>query len=213
MSPRSLLRFGARLFLVRRKFVFEADLDDIRRAESRIPVRFRTGKKEDLKTLAQPGHDYDRAALEFARERLRAGDSLTFGESGNNVAFHSWLMFGQLDMGVRRYLPTAADTACVYRLYTVAAYRGRRLAPTWFWFIREQLLQRNVRRVVAWVEGRNRASRRAFEGAGFRPIGCIWHVQFLFRIWFFVPPSLRANLQRQATVKSAAEPLQAAQGL
>jgi GNAT superfamily N-acetyltransferase len=191
--------------------VFEADLNDIRRAEPRIPARFRPGNEDDLMQLSQGTHDYDAAAREFGMERLQAGDSLTLAESGNEVVFYSWLMFGQLDMGMRRYLPIAADTACVYRLFTVAACRGRRLAPAWFWFIRERLRQRNLRRVVAWVEARNLASRRSFESAGFRRIGYIWHVQFLFRIYFFVSPSLSARLQRQATIESPAEPLQAAQ--
>jgi len=191
--------------------VFEAHLSDIRRAEPRIPARFRPGDKDDLMRLSQAKHEYDSAAREFGIERLRAGDSLTLAELGNDVVFYSWLMFGQLDMGMRRYLPIAADTACVYRLFTVAAYRGRRLAPAWFWFMREHLRQRNLRRIVAWVEARNQASRHAFEAAGFRRIGCIWHVQLLFRIYFFVSPSLRARLQREAAIESAGEPLQAAQ--
>ncbi len=186
MSPRTLLRFCARVFLVRRKLVFEADLDELRQAEPRIPARFRPGNQNDLMRLSRATHDYDDDAREFGLERLQAGDLLTLAESGSNVVFYGWLMCGQLDMGMRRYLPIAADTACVYRLFTVAAHRGRRLAPAWFWFIREPLRQRNVRRMVAWVEARNLASRRAFEGAGFRRIGCIWHVQFLFRRYFLL---------------------------
>jgi len=211
MIPRSFLRFCARLFLVRRKLVFAADPNDIRPTEPRFPVHFRSGDRNDVMRFSQAVDDYDAPARDYALERLRAGDSLTLAESGNEVVFHAWLMFGQLDMGMRRYLAIAPDTACVYRLFTRARHRGRKLAPAWFWFIREPLRQRTVRRVVAWVEGRNRASQRAFEGAGFRRIGSIWHVQFLFGCFFFVSPSLRAELRRNATVEPAAELAQAAQ--
>jgi hypothetical protein len=197
MSLRSVLRFGAKICLVRRKLVFEADLDELRPAEPRISARFRAGDRNDVLRMSEAAHDYDMLAQEFALERLRAGDRLTVAESGNQIVFYSWLMFGQLDVGMRRYLPLSADTAYLYRLFTVAAYRGRRLSPAYFWLIREQLRQQNVRRVVSWVEARNLVSRRVFEAAGFRQIGCIWHVQFLFRSYFFVPPALRARLQEQ----------------
>lgn len=210
MNFRSFLRFCARLFLIRRKLVFEADLDDIRQAEARMPVRFRAGAEADLVRLSQAMHDYDPPAVAFAIERLDAGDSLTVAESRKDIVFYSWLMFGQLDMGMRRYLRIAADTATVYRVFTIATCRGRRLAAGWFWWIREQLRESDVRRLVAWVEARNVASRRAFESAGFHQIGCIWHVQFLFHVFLFVSPSLRARLRRQAAIESAPAPAPAA---
>jgi GNAT superfamily N-acetyltransferase len=212
MSPRSILRLGAKIFLVRRKLVFEADLDEIRPAESRVAVRFRPGDPSDLLRMSEAGHDYDRTAQEFALERLCAGDRLTLAQTGNQIVFYSWLMFGQLDLGTRRYLPLSADTAYLYRLFTVAAYRGRGLAPAYFGLIRDQLRQQNLRRVVSWVEARNLVSRRVFEAAGFREIGCIWHVQFLFRSYFLISPTLRARLREHtAVMESAAAPAKAAQ--
>ena len=212
MSPRSVLRLGAKICLVRRKLVFEAGLDELRPAEPRISARFRLGDQNDLKRMSEAVHDYDMLAQEFALERLRAGDRFTLAESGNQIVFYSWLMFGQLDMGMRRYLPLSADTAYLYRLFTVAAYRGRGLSPAYFWSIREDLSQQNVRRVVSWVEARNLVSRRVFEAAGFRQIGCIWHVQFLFRSYFFVSPTLRARLREHfAVTESPAVPAKAAQ--
>ena len=212
MSLRSVLRLGAKICLIRRKFVYEADLDELRPAEPRISARFRLGDRNDVLRMSEAVHDYDMLAQEFALERLRAGDRLTLAESGNQIVFYSWLMFGQLDVGMRRYLPLSADTAYLYRLFTVAAYRGRRLSPAYFWLIREQLRQQNMRRVVSWVEARNLVSRRVFEAAGFRQIGCIWHVQFLFRSYFFVPPTLRARLsEHSAAAESLAVQAKAAQ--
>jgi len=212
MSLQSVLRLGARIFLVRRKLVFEAGLDELRPAEARVPARFMSGNQNDLPRMSEAVHDYDAPAQEFALERLRAGDRLTLAESGNQIVFYSWLMFGQLDMGMRRYLPISSDTAYLYRLFTVAAYRGRRLAAAYFWLIRDQLRQQNMQRVVSWVEARNRVSRRAFEAAGFREIGCIWHVQVFFRTYFLISPTLRARLRENISVAEApAAPAKAAQ--
>ena len=87
--------------------------------------------------MSEAAHDDDMLAQEFALERRRAGDRLTLAESGNQIVFYGWLMFGQLDVGMRRYLPLSADTAYLYRLFTVAAYGGRKLSAAYFWLIRE----------------------------------------------------------------------------
>lgn len=196
MKARSILQFGATIFLVRRKLVFDAPLDDIQRATARIPVRFRFGDEGDLMRLSESSHDYDKAARQFSLERLQAGDRLILAESkagrGNEIVFYGWLMFGQIDMGVRNYLKLSPGAVCSYRLFTTPSHRGQKLCAAYFAFIRDRLEAMGQRRVLLWVEARNRISRRVHETAGFRPIGSIWHIRFLFRSYFYVPKALRA---------------------
>jgi acetyltransferase (GNAT) family protein len=200
MNARSILRFGARIFFVRRKLVFDARLDEIPNVAARTPVRFRFGDAADLMRLSARTHDYDTAATRFSLDRLLAGDRFVIAESAigsrDEVLFYGWLMFGQLDMGVRTYLPLASDSVYSYRLFTAASHRGKKLCAAYFTFIREQLEAEGHRRVLSWVEARNLISRRVHEAAGFRSIGCIWHIQFLFRSYFYVPKTLRASLRR-----------------
>src|SRR5262249_21907842 len=129
--------------------------------------------------------------------RLRAGDHFTIAESGNKTVFYCWLMFGEMDLGFRRPIELAPDTAYLYKLFTIATARGRGLAPAYFWLLRELLRQQHMRRVVSWVEARNRISRQVFSRSGFRQIGTIWHIQFFFQTFFFVPSSLRARLRER----------------
>jgi RimJ/RimL family protein N-acetyltransferase len=195
MNLRALLQCGARVILVRRKIVYEADFDELHKADARLLVQFRSGTAVDLSRLSKDEHSYDASALEFGAERLRAGDRLTLGEAGNEIAFYGWRMRGQFDTGVRQYLPLAPDAAYLYRLFTVAKYRGRGLTPAHFWYVREQLSDQGVRRLVSWVEARNVVSCRVHEKSGFRRIGSIWHIQFLFRTYSFVPTALKARLK------------------
>ena len=200
MNVRSILRFGARIFFVRRKLVFDARLDEIPNLTARTPVQFRFGDAADLMRLSQGTHDYDTAATRFSLDRLLAGDRLVIAESAigprDEALFYGWLMFGQLDMGVGKYLPLAPDSVYSYRLFTAASHRGKKLCAAYFTFIREQLEAEGHRRVLSWVESRNLISRRVHEAAGFHSIGCIWHIQFLFRSYFYVPKTLRESLRR-----------------
>ncbi len=215
MNVRSILRFGAKICYLRRKVVFDARVDEIPNVTARTPVRFRFGDAADLMRLSEGTHDYDAAATRFSLDRLVAGDRLVLAESAlgprDEALFYGWLMFGQLDMGVGRYLSLAPDTVCSYRLFTTAAHRGKKLPGAYFTFIREQLEAEGHRRVLCWVEARNLISRRVHEAAGFHSIGCIWHIQFLFRSYFYVPKTLRESLQRSHAEHKAA-PLAAGAG-
>jgi hypothetical protein len=200
MNVRPILRFGARLCFVRRKLVYDVRLDQIPDVAARVPVRFRFGDAADLMRLSEEAHEYDTAATRLGLDRLLAGDRLVIAESAigqrDDVLFYGWLMFGQLDMGVRKYLPLASDSVYSYRLFTAVSHRGKKLCPAYFTFIRQQLEEEGHRRLLSWVEARNLISRRVHEAAGFHSIGCIWHIQFLFRSYFYVPKTLRASLRR-----------------
>jgi hypothetical protein len=199
MNVRSILRFGARIFFIRRKLVFDARVDEIPNVIARTPVRFRFGDAADLMRLSERTHDYDTSATRLSLDRLLAGDRLVIAEAAigpmDEVLFYGWLMFGQLDMGVGKYLPLAPDSVYSYRLFTAASHRGKKLCAAYFTFVREQLEAEGRRRVLSWVEARNLISRRVHEAAGFHSIGCIWHIQFLFRSYFYAPKALRACLR------------------
>jgi L-amino acid N-acyltransferase YncA len=212
MDTRAILRFGAGIFLVRRKIVYEAGLADLRPAAPRIPVQSRQGSRDDLMRLSAAEHDYDADAKRFAMKRMLAGDMFTIGEQNGRVVSYGWLMFQQMDMGVGRYLPLAADTAYLYRLFTTESARGQGLSNAYFWCVAQQLAARNLNRVISWMEARNRTSRRVHEKGGFRAIGTIWHVQFLFRTYCFAPSSLRRKLVTPANVVAAAIPAKVAHG-
>jgi L-amino acid N-acyltransferase YncA len=194
LSLRSILRLGARLGSCRRKLILECTTADAFAAVAAVPVTFRYGRAADLETLAAPEYAYDAAARAFGLERLRAGDRLVLCESAGRIVFYAWVMFGQMDMGLREYASLSPARAYTYKLFTLPDSRGQRICPAYYTFIKRELRALGYRSLVAWVEAGNRASIRAHKRAGFRVVGCIWHIRFLFRSYPLLRPALRRNL-------------------
>jgi RimJ/RimL family protein N-acetyltransferase len=186
MKLRRMLSPVARLAYLRHKIVLEAALDDLRPVEPALRVIFRTGSEADLRAFSLKAHGYDEEARCFGLERLAAGDRLVIGSAPSGVAFYAWIMFGQMDLGCRAYRPIPRDVAYTYKLFTVPGYRGQRICPAYYTWLKAVLPPEGIRRVRAWVESGNDASMRSHLHSGFHPAGAIWHAQFLFRSYFFV---------------------------
>lgn len=195
LLPAPLLHACARIFVIRRKIVFEAALDEIRWIAARTRVNYRFGDASDLARLSPDHHAYDAAAKRYSSERLAAGDKLILGETGRQVAFYGWAMFGRIDLGVRNLFSVGEDTVASYRLFTVESQRGNRLCSAYFSFLEEEMRKRGIRRIVSWVEAHNRSSLRVHDSIGFRRIGSIWHARLLSRSFFFMPRNTRARLR------------------
>jgi len=187
LTPRSILLAGAAACSFRRKILFESGLDDPRPAAASLAVSFRYGGEADLAALTAPEFGYSAAARAFGRERLRAGDRFVLCEAEGRVVFYAWVMFRQLDLSCGNYVPLSADRAYTYKLYTVPAYRGLRICPAYYSFLKRELRAMGYGRVLAWVEAGNRASIRAHTRAGFQPVGTIWHFRLLGQSYFVRP--------------------------
>jgi hypothetical protein len=185
-SLRAVLRFGARILYLRRKLIFESSVNEGEPVVAAMPVTFRFGNERDLLALDKHEHGYSDEARAFGLGRLKMGDRLVICEGDAGVVFYAWVMFNQMDLSCRAYLPLSPSRAYTYKLFTVARYRGRRICPAYYTFIKGELKKRGIRHVVAWVEAGNRESIRAHLRSGFHEVGMIWHVQFLFRSYFGV---------------------------
>jgi hypothetical protein len=187
LTVRSVLRVGASMGSFRRKVLFEGGLDDPAPVRPDVPVSWRYGGVDDLLALRAPEFGYSEDAREFGLERLRSGDRFVLGETDGRVAFYAWVMFGQLDLSCRNYVALAPDRAYTYKLYTVPAFRGRRICPAYYSFLKGELRSMGFRTVMAWVEAGNRASIHAHLRSGLRPAGTIWHFRLLGRPYFICP--------------------------
>jgi hypothetical protein len=190
LSLRPILRFGARMASVRRKLLFECPTADARSAAPTVPLEFRYGTADDLRALADPEYQYDAAGRAFGAERMAAGDRLVLGESAGRIVFYAWVMYGQMDMGLRDYKPLRTNQAYTYKLFTRADCRGQRICPAYYEWLKRELRGAGYDAVFAWVEAGNRASIRAHERAGFRQAGTIWHARFLFRSYPLLRPAV-----------------------
>jgi L-amino acid N-acyltransferase YncA len=193
LTLRHILRTGAALCSFRRKVLFEGGLDDPWPNAAAIPVTWRFGGEADLRRMTVPELGYSAEARDFGLERLRAGDRFVLCESEGRVVFYAWVMFGQLDLSCRNYVPLAANVAYTYKLYTVPASRGQRICPAYYSFLKRELRARGFRRVMAWVEAGNKPSIRAHQRSGLRPVGTIWHFRLLARAYFLLPKSIQGR--------------------
>lgn len=189
LNFRSILRFGARVASLRRKLLFECAT----RSEAMPPVEglaFRYGTAGDLDFLAAPEFQYDVEARGFGLERMAAGDRLVIGERGGRIVFYAWVMYGQMDMGLRDYAPLSPSQAYTYKLFTVSDCRGQRICAAYYDWLKRALSAAGYRSVLAWIEAGNRPSIRAHERAGFRQTGTIWHARLLFRSYPLLRPAV-----------------------
>jgi L-amino acid N-acyltransferase YncA len=193
LTARDVLRAGATLCSFRRKVLFEGGLDDPSPSTAAIPVTWRFGGEADLAAMTAPEFGYSAEAREFGMERLRAGDRFVLCESGGRVVFYAWVMFGQLDLSCRNYVALERDRAYTYKLYTVPSFRGRRICLAYYSFLKRELRAMGFRSVMAWVAAGNRASLRAHERAGLRPVGTIWHWRLAGRPYFITPEGIRTD--------------------
>jgi hypothetical protein len=193
LTGRGILRAGAAMCSFRRKVLFEGGVDDPRPNDATIPVAWRFGSDADLAAMTDPELGYSAEAREFGYERLRAGDRLVLCESSGQIVFYAWVMFGQLDLSCRNYVPLKPGHAYTYKLYTVPAFRGRRICPAYYSFLKRELRAMGFRSVMAWVEAGNRASLHAHERSGLGKVGTIWHWRLAGRPYFITPEGIPSD--------------------
>lgn len=195
-SVRNALLVAAQFLYVRNKLILEARTDGLACRSAPIPVRFRSGTAEDLDALQAPGYGYDRVAMEFGQERLRFGDLLIIGEFDGTIVFYGWLMFGQMDLSFRNYLPMSSKAAYSYKLFTLDAHRGCGICTSYYVYLKQLLKEMGYSRIVCWVELKNRSSIRVHLRAGFRRIGNLWHLRLRSRSFFCLTSRTRNYLTR-----------------
>jgi len=193
LIPDALLRSAVRLFAVRRKLVFTINVDQLRDCRPKIPAVYRLGSRADLASFSLNFYGDDPASGQYSLDRLAAGDQLVVAELDGHTVFSGWLMFGQIDMGVRNLYPLGAGSVASYRLFTRETLRGNNLSAAYFSFLKQYLPGKGITRIVSWVEGRNAGSRRAHESAGFQPAGVVWHLRILGKSLFWMSAATTAN--------------------
>jgi Acetyltransferase (GNAT) family len=177
---------AANALRLRRKLLYAADVGGLRDCSAKAPVVYRLGGINDLPRFSENFYGAGADQSLYSCERLNAGDWLVLAERDGEVLYAGWVMFGQIDLGVRNLRSVGAKSVASYRLFTRQDQRGNRLCAAYFAFLKRELLSRGINRVVSWVELRNAASRKVHESAGFRPLGVVWHLRLLGRSYFWM---------------------------
>lgn len=193
-DARALIR--DRVFGLTRSIVFEAPCDSP--AVSPAPptaVTFRFGSATELHGFTPEAHEYGEAERQFGFERLGRGDSLIVGESGGDVVFYAWLMYGQMDLDQNVCIPIGPEYAYSYKVFTVESARGLRICAAYYRHITDFLRQQGYRRLICRIAPGNTASIHAHTRVGFEPTGLLWKVAFAGRTFYWANREMRARLE------------------
>jgi len=150
-----------RFLCVRRHELFCVRTVDIVVTPPLVTVKYQFGDQTDLGRLNRERHDYDDEATEYATERLEAGDRLVLGECEGDVVIYCWLCFGELELEYQRFMPLGQNAACVYKVFVVDDFRGRRLYPGAYGFMQPYLQKRGDETVLTQSWTGNTASQAA----------------------------------------------------
>jgi hypothetical protein len=198
LLPDTLAHSVARVFVIRRKLILAVNVEDLHDTRAKVPAVYRLGSRADLASFSLNFYGGDPASGQYSLDRLAAGDQLVIAELDSSTVFSGWLMFGQIDLGVRNFHPLGPGSVASYRLFTRETLRGNNLSAAYFSFLKNYLPTKGISRIVSWVEGRNAASRRAHESAGFRHLGVVWQVRIFGKSLFWISAETKTNLRGNA---------------
>lgn len=184
-----------RVIRIDRHDLFEVQVEDLAEVNSGINVLYRLGNASDLMNLDPVMHDFDAEARCYGMDRLAAGDLLVLGEFGGRVCFYCWICFGEVELACRRFLPSSADIAFVYKVFVVEDMRGKHVYPGVYCFLKPYLAQRGVRRIMTQINTKNTKSLRSILRCGYNCIGEFHRIRLFGASLYFVGRNIRNRIQ------------------
>jgi len=134
-------------------------------------------RHEELRALSQyPDKDY-------IQKRLAENHTCFLAISDNTIAFYAWGVMGERVFadGVTTWpLQVASNESYIYNCFTAEKFRGRGIFPYMLKEAAKFYKGRNVSVLKAIVYGRNYASWRSFEKAGFQLSTKIRYIKLFF---------------------------------
>jgi hypothetical protein len=186
-------KIEADLFWIQRRYVLAAPVAGFPDVTPKLPVTFRYGDAADIGRLGEL-HDYDEASREHARRRLAAGDRIVIATHGDAIVYYAWLMHGQMDLDFNNFVPISAGRIYSYKLFTVEEFRGCKICPAYYAFLRDSIAGEGYREALVWVAASNARSLKVHANAGFSRIGTYWQVRIGHSLTYVVPPGLPRRL-------------------
>jgi RimJ/RimL family protein N-acetyltransferase len=164
---------------------WQQDLDDRPRFELGEGLRFVRATAAEAPAVVELGQDLDEAL-----GRLQEGNDLWLVFDGDQPLFACYTFRqsapvmaatgGQLD------LPEGA--ACLEDSFASPAARGRGIAPATWTLVGDALRAEGFQALVTKIESSNKASNRAVEKVGYRPIAVMKHERVAMRRHTAVKP-------------------------
>lgn len=180
-----LYKFLKRIFGYENRIVFERPVRCIDYKPS-IPLDLRAGGYRDILNLDEK-MGYDEEARAYAWKRSQAGDVGVFAYHGENLAGYKWAMLNELEMPFGKTLTISPDRFYLYKTFTAEGYRGLQISTILDSFIEKVITREHPSKgyCLTWVFNNNPPSLRSAEKIGYKVVGHIQVVDFLYfrRYW------------------------------
>jgi GNAT superfamily N-acetyltransferase len=164
----------------------------------RIAVTFAEIDPEDTAAIARA---MGLASVAEPQRRFVAGSRCFAGILDGAIVAYSWLSRGQEHIGEWEHsVRLRSDEAYIWDCATLARYRGKGVYSALLSYVITTLRREGVRRAWIGVALHNRASRKGFARAGFRPAIGVFYIRALrfSHIWLSAPHGAPASLVSDA---------------
>lgn len=144
-------------------------------ADVPFPLEFGFLEQSEAADYAALGAGVD---AEETRRRLERGERCFVARAGGRIVSGRWLASGQVFVSyLDRRLALEPDEVYVYETYTDPAQRGHAVSAAAGTRLAHLLAEEDARRIVAAALPENTPGRRAYEKAGYHPVGTIGYVK------------------------------------
>ena len=163
-------------------------------------VEFRVNCPESLQILrTQPvRYGLDPRHVREISDQLAQSEVCISGWAGSELAFYLLVQFKHRRLARLTRVPLAKSRAAIYRAFTRADFRGRRIYPAGLQFACDWLAGQGYRQVLIDHDIRNLASQQGIVAAGFRPIGRYRVHKFFGLKWATLSSTLRDEISKDS---------------
>jgi hypothetical protein len=176
LSARILRRacgVGEAICSCKRFVVYAADLNSYSTTSitAATPIEFRVNAPEAFAVLQSRGgeFDLDEPIMKAINRQLTEGEICVSGWVGTELAYYGWVQFKYRLLTRQSKLPIPAGTACIYKCFTRADFRGKQFYTAALAFTCRWLARRGYQRVLIDHFAGNSASKSGILRSGMQP--------------------------------------------
>lgn len=175
------------IFSRKRFIVYSAELKNALGSTvgAKEPIEFHINSSEAFTVLRLRREEYETDESIEARivNQLEDGETCISGWVRGELAYIGWVQFEHRLLTRRSRLPLPVGTACIYRCFTRADFRGKHIYPAAISFTCRWLADQGYQRALIDHQVENFASGAGILRTGMRPVAEYTIIQILWFKW------------------------------
>mgnify|MGYP000623783846 CR=1 FL=1 len=157
------------------------------------PVEFRINAPEAVQMVTLRGQEYEtgKRALAAIPRQLGEGEIFVSGWVGNEMVYYGWIQFRARQLSHMTNFPIPQGMAFIYRCFTRADFRGKRIYPAAIDFMCGWLADQGYSHALIDHHDGNTASQMGILRAGMRPVAEYSVFKVIWSRWAVPDETLR----------------------